>query len=817
MMSFLKAHRSLMLLAVVGIGLTVGLWQFARLSDVPRLERSRGEIAAIAEQYARARGFAPENFMTFVEPKSTFFQEERGGLIAWLNEKFSIPDLREWLKRRGETVALWEASWVRDVPKNAPQEIMRIYVDYGGTVRGFTHQLHDTTKLPFASLEKAQQLAKDFLQKEHQIAVSDTLTWREKNVRTDEKPAFSTHRFTWQKTNREFADLAEEVEVGVSGSVVTSYVSRLIVPPAYKEKFTNEFAASRFFLFLPNLISFLLLIVLGGFFLKKYHDGEVGVRGGAAVFVIVLIGGVLTYLNSAQSFAQNSDFSFTRSVNLILFALFGIIFGYLSFAVIAFFAWTIGESDARAMQNQKMLLALDSLFQKQIFTKPVGRELLIGLMLASVITGGETLYIFFCETVVGGWNNSVGSAPLQSRSIPAFAGIFGLPMALASTIVLRLFLYQRVMKLVPNQWVAFAVTGVASAFFYRDSIPVYPYWLDIICGIAVGIVVNWAAVRYGLLAATIGLFSNELFFELPPLLLSGNATNVLVGCSELAILGAFFFVGIAALRGHEFEFKGSTLPTHIERISQRVRMQEELKIARDTQLRLLPQSDPKVNGLDISGICLPALEVGGDYYDYMQLDENRFAIAIGDVSGKGVPAAMYMTLVKGMMQVASSTLSTPKEILIETNRLVYKTIKRGTFISMIYAVIDLDKKTLVYARAGHNPLLVVTRDRNASIAPMPKGMALGLGDSDVFASRIEETTVDLKSGDTLVFYTDGFSEAKNSDNDEYSEARLLATLQKHSEKMTSREIVRAIVKEVHAFTGIAPQHDDMTMVVLKVR
>jgi len=307
------------------------------------------------------------------------------------------------------------------------------------------------------------------------------------------------------------------------------------------------------------------------------------------------------------------------------------------------------------------------------------------------------------------------------------------------------------------------------------------------------------------------LFSNI------PLLLAPSVEFWGAGVADLSVVVAFgIFAALALQRGSEFSFKGSVLPSHVQRISQRARMEEELKIARETQLRLLPQHDPTVKGLDVSGICLPALEVGGDYYDYMKLSDGNLAIAIGDVSGKGVPAAMYMTLVKGVIQFASGVIAEPKQVLTETNRLVFQSFKRGTFVSMIYAVIDINEKTLRYARAGHNPLLLVSRSRAATSAPMPKGMALGLVESQVFEKTLEEITVSLCSGDTLVFYTDGFSEAKNEDGEEYGEGRLLNALRSFASKPTSREVVQAICKDIQRFTGFAPQHDDMTMVVVKI-
>src|SRR5262249_22037916 len=133
------------------------------------------------------------------------------------------------------------------------------------------------------------------------------------------------------------------------------------------------------------------------------------------------------------------------------------------------------------------------------------------------------------------------------------------------------------------------------------------------------------------------------------------------------------FIGLS--RRERFEFKGSDLPEHVKRISERARMTRELEIARQVQIGLLPRSDPKVPGFDISGLCVPAEEVGGDYYDFIHLSDRKIGIAIGDVSGKGVPAAIYMTLTKGVLQSHAEGNIHPRDVLIKVNSLMYRTIK----------------------------------------------------------------------------------------------------------------------------------------------
>src|SRR5690606_4425591 len=144
-------------------------------------------------------------------------------------------------------------------------------------------------------------------------------------------------------------------------------------------------------------------------------------------------------------------------------------------------------------------------------------------------------------------------------------------------------------------------------------------------------------------------------------------------------------------------------PAFAKNITERQRLQRELEIARDVQMSFLPKSTPDFSGLDIASQCIPAHEVGGDYYDFVKLDKNRLGIIIGDVSGKGTEAAFYMTLTKGFLKALSRSSDSPAAVLSNMNELFYENVERGTFISMIYGIFDIEKNALKLARAGHNP------------------------------------------------------------------------------------------------------------------
>ena len=272
---------------------------------------------------------------------------------------------------------------------------------------------------------------------------------------------------------------------------------------------------------------------------------------------------------------------------------------------------------------------------------------------------------------------------------------------------------------------------------------------------------------------------------------------------------------ISSIKREEFQYSYEGLPNHIRRISERERMQKELEIARNVQMGLLPKSKPVIDGFDISGKCLPAKEVGGDYYDFVTLSPTKLGIAIGDVSGKGVPAAIYMTLTKGILQSHADETISPRLVLNKVNKLLYRNIEKNSFVSMFYAVLDTQKKDITFARAGHNPGIMINQKDGSNQELNTDGIALGLEEGAVFNRTLKEHTITLAVGDTLVFYTDGFTEAMNRHKEEFGEERLIRLISEHRH-LCSQDLIEVLVKNIKGFTKEMPQHDDMTIVVIKL-
>ena len=251
------------------------------------------------------------------------------------------------------------------------------------------------------------------------------------------------------------------------------------------------------------------------------------------------------------------------------------------------------------------------------------------------------------------------------------------------------------------------------------------------------------------------------------------------------------------------------------------RLEEELRIARDIQMSLLPEGPASVPGLTVTAACRPAREVGGDYYDFIRLDEHRLGVLVADVSGKGTSAAFYMAELKGVVLSLSRFHQSPRELLIEVNRILSATLDGRTFITMTYAVLDLAARRLTYARAGHTPLVHVPFAPEGPRTPRvlaPDGLVVGLqidGVEEKFIELIEESSFSLETGDLVALFTDGVTEAMNEESDLFGEERLsrILTEQIH---LSSDDLKQRVLGDVEAFAGTAEQHDDMTIVLLRV-
>jgi serine phosphatase RsbU (regulator of sigma subunit) len=240
-------------------------------------------------------------------------------------------------------------------------------------------------------------------------------------------------------------------------------------------------------------------------------------------------------------------------------------------------------------------------------------------------------------------------------------------------------------------------------------------------------------------------------------------------------------------------------------------LERDLEIARDVQRELLPRSVPSIRGLELTGVCIPATGGGGDFYDYLPVTDDRIGLVIGDVSGKGIPAALLMAGLQASVRGLAHATAPPADVNRRLNEMVYGTTSDARYATFFYSMYDADSRRLTYSNAGHYPPLLVTAG-GETLRLVAHGPPIGILEGSVY----REASCDLVAGDLLVLYTDGIVETPNRDDEEFGEDRLARILGERRGDALD-EIVRVVLDRVTSWNEDAPQHDDITIVLARAR
>ncbi len=246
------------------------------------------------------------------------------------------------------------------------------------------------------------------------------------------------------------------------------------------------------------------------------------------------------------------------------------------------------------------------------------------------------------------------------------------------------------------------------------------------------------------------------------------------------------------------------------------RLKHEMHLAQEIQQTLLPAEFPKIRGFDISSYYESAKEVGGDYYDFVEIDKDRIGVVIADVSGKGVPGSLVMTMIRTALRTEAKNAESAADTLRRVNRFVMGDIKKGMFVTVFYAILNSRTRSLNFASAGHNPMILYRPSTKKTYYLNPKGFPVGisLNDEKLFDNSITDDSIRLSKGDIVVIYTDGVTEAMNSRRELFGEERLLQVIRNYGH-LPADEFVAKLKAEITSFTEGQVQNDDISLVVIK--
>ncbi len=639
-----------------------------------------------------------------------------------------------------------------------------------------------------------EESSRYFLQ---QFTPYDSSKWTLKNREFELSEKDSIYRFSWFTSSVDWTDtLMANIEMQGKS------LGKLTLEPLLPKRQDDEFDIGDLFEAIEAIFIMVMIIFAIVVLIRRLRQDKIDFRMSLVMAIITAVMMAMLMFPSMNGAAL---------WQLLLGT--GVSAAFVGFA--GFILTGVSESVARDIWNEK-LFTLDNLVRGKLLSNRNGHALLSGLGFAGIMLGVFLVSVVLSEKIVPVWTNHDD----PENFISASAWIGNLGEIWLSTVFIYfgfiVLIFSLLRSVLNKVWLLYVLCSLIFALIPLQFVIINPTPIPNITQFIFGIIITIALFRYDFLAVLVALLSYVSILHAMPYFSQGSfsfVTNGLVTC--LFPIG-FLVLGLISLNMPEStDQKTEYTPAYLRRISERERFQRELEIARTVQLKFLPDYQPQSDWLDVASTCVPAYEVGGDYYDFLELDHNRLGVVVGDVSGKGVSAAFFMTLLKGILVSQTRHTQSPRDVLVQMNDLFYDNAQRGVFISVIYGVFDRLQGTFTYARAGHNPVIVHNHLKEDAKELCPNGMALGLDKGPIFADTLEEVSVKVNPGDVFVFYTDGFSEAMDNSRQEFGENRLLEAIKTSMEKSAS-EILEDVQVKVKHFTGDTPQHDDMTMVVVRV-
>lgn len=599
---------------------------------------------------------------------------------------------------------------------------------------------------------------------------------------------------------------AHGLQVLFAGDRLTGFAPWLDDP---KERDLQRTIQNLQFLGAARLISvFLLAGLLAVPFLKRYHEGEIGVRRGVQIFLLVAGTGLLLLLLSGRADSQQINFGFaSREQTTWLYILFSLVFATFPAALLAFFAWSVGESVCRERWGAK-LAAFDALFKGDLANETVARSALRGWM-AGLLAAGAVAALLLPLQRLEAW-------PVISQTLAASSRWPGLELAGGALSFALPFYLAVVLCLLPLAVRRLGKVGGALATLLVAGCVIPPPALVVPLGWAFLVAVAFAAVPvllflfFDLLTVLTAGFVAQVLFAALPMVLANDTTVQVHGWIALGVLAVPLVASLRALgSGKEFVYSYEDVPPHVRRIAERERQRVELETARRIQSSILPDLPPRLAGVDIAHAYLPASEVGGDFYDVLALEDGRLAVAVGDVAGHGVSSGLIMSMAKSALAVQVTFDPNVAAVFNTLNRTVYQTARKRLLATLCYALLDPRRLELLYASAGH---LFPYRITAGGKVEALESVAYPLGVRGEL--NVEARTARLSPGDILFLFSDGIVEARaEGSEDLFGFERLEASLAKNAGRGVER-LRDGVLADVTRFTGHAPREDDQTILVL---
>lgn len=818
--TFTKQNKILVVLGLIGFLIFAAL--YGRLSPVSAIRMNVDEKTASGI----ARTFFEQKDINFEEYEKDVRLKSDGEQIMYLQKSLGFSKANTLIRERIPAY-YWEVVWRRkgefelvvgqekeNIEISDEGIVLKAKIDGNGNLFSFDYSIVrlDTEGIKVLKKDEALTLEIKLLNEDEAFTLAHTFLSQNMDIDLSgyerKEKAHVEHQgetdwdFQWIKRDVGIADERIEVGVAIKGNQVVTYDYAYRVPEGMEtvyERETDKPAAYIVFIVLSWVAVGILFLVL--FFIKAVRS-ELEYRFG------LRLGIILAALNLVSAIAALYDGQWS--------VFLGAAIGSIVVCFGASLIWAVCDSLARSTWKEKLAI-VDALIRRRFLTVEFGRATLKGYALACICLGVLTLLSTLGVGASLLWLTDEGALD-QYMSTFSFIHLItdAIIVALFIEIFFRLFLVSYLRSKIRSLPLVVLLSGLILGVNGIQFFNLAPTWASVLSMCLVACIFSYAFVRYELTTVVTGTFVIIVLWRAWPFLYMGDTIHFANGFASMALVAVPFILGYISIRsGESVEQMEEYIPPYMARALEQERMKQELEIARQVQRSFLPRTYPRVEGLDIAAVCVPANEVGGDYYDFIPSGPRCVSIALGDVSGKGVSAAFYMALTKGILRAEAADHNSPKEILTEVNARFYENSDPNVFISMVYGTLDPEKGHFTYARAGHNPVILRRRAGGTPESFTPSGIALGLDRGEIFDQVLVEETMDISPGDVLVLYTDGFTEAINWRKEEFGEERLLELIEQNRGKRAV-EIVASIEEEIQSFVGETSQRDDMTMVVVKI-
>ncbi len=802
--SLKKATSVLAWIATGVIAALVVTWAFPRAYPLfPRdWEISKREAQAIALERLRDLGERPANPYVVTHQEEAPALEHRlqlallSGQIDDLEGSHLTRGLRTWLVtvyEPGATPFEWSYR-ARVTPGGEVTELMlRVPPDEeGGEIDEATARAESDVFLQEQGFDLEMFLEPEIRKRQLQARADLTLRYRDKEALLGD-------------------DYPYGVEVTFAGDRLAGYSGFFDDPElaSIRSSFQTIQLLGQLKVFLPLLLLPLVAIP----FVRRYHAGEIGVRRGLQISLVVVAAGVVTLLfcGGAASAGWSMGVLTRRQTTWVVSFQMLLLF-FFPMGLMSFLSWSVGESLCRERWGKK-LAAFDALFKGDWRNATFARASLRGIVSGLVIAAAEwALMVLFrqygiwayASFSIGPWWESAGWF-----SIPLLA--FGLAYALYAGLFGRLFLVSFGTRLL-SRWLGIAVAVIAAAILFFSGTYVYPFHWNYLLWLLPPAAFVFLFLRFGIFTSILAYMTLFVVSGAVPFLGANDASVQLH--ASLALLGVAVPLMASArylLSDREFTYLYEDIPPHVRRIADRERQRVELETARGIQASILPDLPPQINGVKLSHKYLPATEVGGDFYDVLALEDGRLAVAVGDVAGHGVSSGLVMSMAKSALAVQVTFDPDVEKVFGTLNRMVFQSARKRLLATLCYALIDPVRREMFYASAGHLFPYQITRQGEVHAL---ESVSYPLGVRGELEVRVRSARLD--SGDALFLFSDGVVEARAEGSEDLFGFERLETCLSQLAGQSVEAIRDGVLSELEKFTRNAPREDDLTVLVLEI-